>query len=74
MNNYQSLYEITIEGFLKDGFEIYMKSDWICTVRRWKLVHQSEDIKVIESMVNIIFDKTEGAEQILVRYSYYEKE
>lgn len=74
MNNYQHLYEAIIEGFLKDGFEIYQKSSWMCTMRRWKLIHKTEDLKVLETMVNIILDETEGAEQILVRYAYYEKE
>jgi hypothetical protein len=73
MNNYIELYETVIEGFLKNGFEIYHKSSWITILRRWKLVHQTEDLKIIDTVVNIIFDETEGAEQILVRYNFYEK-
>lgn len=71
---YRQLFEDVVQGFLSQGYEIYKQCDWLVTVRRWKLVHQTEDIKVIETMVNIILDETEGAEQILVRYSYYEKE
>ena len=74
MNKYQELYELTIKGFLQEGYEVYRKCDWICTLRRWKLVHKTEDIKVIETMINVILDDTEGAEQILVRFSYYDKD
>ena len=74
MNKYNELYEAIITGFLKDGFEIYAKSSWMCTVRRWKLVHKTEDIKVVETIVNIILDETEGAEQILVRFAYHDKD
>lgn len=74
MNNYKQLFELVIKGFIQEGYEVYKECDWLCTLRRWKLVHQTEDLKVIETMVNVIYDETEGAEQILVRYSYYEKE
>ena len=74
MNNYHSLFETVIKGFLQDGYEIYKQCDWLCVLHRWKLVHKTEDIKILETMVNIIFDETEGAEQILVRFNYHEKE
>lgn len=71
-NKYRELFNLTIQGFLSQGYEIYKQCDWLVTLRRWKLVHKTEDIKILETMVNIIFDETEGAEQILVRFSYYE--
>jgi hypothetical protein len=74
MNNYKELYDLIVKSFLADGYEIYKQCDWLTTVRRWKLVHATEDLKVLETTVNIIHDETEGAEQILVRYSYYEKD
>ena len=71
MNNYRTLYDLIVKSFLADGYEIYKQCDWITTVRRWKL---TETEKIMETMVNIIYDEAEGAEQILVRYAYYEKE
>ena len=71
MNNYKELYELIVKSFLADGYEIYKQCDWITTVRRWKL---TETEKIMETMVNIILDETDGAGQILVRYAYYEKE
>jgi len=74
MNKTNNLYDLVIESFIKNGYEISFKSSFITTVQRWKLIHKSEDIKVVETSVNIILDETEGAEQVLVRYSYYDKE
>jgi len=74
MNDYRKLFNLVIKGFLQEGYEVYKECDWLCTLRRWKLVHTTEDLKVVETMVNVIFDETEEAEQILVRYSYYERE
>jgi hypothetical protein len=71
MNKYKELYDLIVKSFLADGYEIYKQCDWITTVRRWKL---TETEKIMETMVNIIYDEAEGAEQILVRYAYYEKE
>jgi hypothetical protein len=71
---YKDLYNLVIKGFLSQGYEIYTQCSFLTTLRRWKLVHQTEDLKIVETMVNIIFDETEGAEQILVRFSYYERE
>jgi len=74
MNNYRTLYDLIVKSFLADGYEIYKQCDWLTTVRRWKLVHEPVPFKVLETMVNIIYDQAEDAEQILVRYAYYEKE
>jgi len=74
MNNYVQLYEAIIEGFKRDGFEIYHKSSWLCTMRRWKLVHKTEDMKVIETAINIYLDNEEEPTNVLVRFAYYEKE
>jgi hypothetical protein len=74
MNNYKELYDLIVKSFLADGYEIYKQCDWLTTVRRWKLVHATEDLKVLETMVNIILDETDGAGQVLVRYAYYVKE
>jgi len=71
MNKYKELYDLIVKSFLADGYEIYKQCDWITTVRRWKL---TETEKIMETMVNIILDETDGAGQILVRYAYYEKE
>jgi hypothetical protein len=74
MNNYQELYEAVIAGFLKDGFEIYAKSSWMCTMRRWKLVHKTENIKVIETMINIYLDDEDNPTTVAVRFAYFEQE
>jgi hypothetical protein len=74
MNDYHKLYEDVITGFLRDGFEIYHKSSWLTTMRRWKLVHQTEDMKVIESVVNIYLDNEAEPTTVMVRFAYYEKE
>jgi hypothetical protein len=74
MNNYQQLYEMVIDGFLKNGFEIYQKSSWICSMRRWKLVHRTEDLKIIESVVNIFYDDEANPTQIITRFAYFEME
>jgi hypothetical protein len=74
MNNYQQLYEAVIAGFLKDGFEIYAKSSWMCTMRRWKLINQTEDIKVIETIINIFIDNEDEPTNVSVRFAYYNKE
>ena len=71
MNNYKELYDLIVKSFLADGYEIYKQCDWLTTVRRWKL---TETEKIMEVMVNIIYDQAEDAGQILVRYAYYEKE
>ncbi len=74
MNNYHQLYESVIQGFIKDGFEIYMKTSWMCTLRRWKLVHQTEDIKVIETVINVYLDDEDNPTNVLVRFAYYQKD
>jgi hypothetical protein len=74
MNKYNELYEAIIAGFLKDGYEIYAKSSWMCTVRRWKLVHKTEDIKVIETVVNIYLDDEDNPTNVLARFAYHEKD
>jgi hypothetical protein len=74
MNSYQQLYQAIISGFQKDGFEIYQKSSWMCTMRRWKLIHKTEDIKVIETIINIFIDDEDNPTNVQVRFSYYNKE
>lgn len=71
MTKSEDLFNLVIESFIKNGFELYCKNSFIATLRRWKLVHQTEDLKVIETSVNIILTE-ENEPQILVRYSYYE--
>jgi hypothetical protein len=73
MNNYQELYECIIAGFLKDGFEIYAKSSWLCTMRRWKLTHEKEDIKILETVINIFIDDVDNPTTVNVRFAYYEQ-
>lgn len=73
MNNYQELYESIINGFLKDGFEIYQKTSWLCTMRRWKLVHETEDLKVIETIINIFLDDEDNPTTVSVRFAYHEQ-
>jgi len=73
MNNYNDLYELIINGFLKDGFEIYQKTSWLCTMRRWKLVHEIEDLKVLETVINIFLDDEDNPTTVSVRFAYYEK-
>lgn len=74
MNKYHELYEAIIAGFLKDGYEIYAKSSWMCTVRRWKLVHKIEDIKVVETVVNIFLDDDENPTTVSARFAYHDKD
>ena len=74
MNNYQQLFDLIIEGFSQNGFEIVNRNSWICTMRRWKLSHEFVDLKVIESEVNIFFDSMDEPTQIVTRFAYYEKE
>ena len=74
MNDYQELYETIIEGFLKDGFEIYAKSSWMCTMRRWKLVHKIEDIKILETVINIYIDSEDKPTTVSVRFAYHERD
>jgi hypothetical protein len=71
MSNYKELYDLIVKSFLADGYEIYKQCNWLTTVRRWKF---TETEKIMEVMVNIIYDQAEDAEQILVRYAYYQKE
>jgi hypothetical protein len=73
MNDYYQLYELTIDGFIKNGFEIYQKSSVFCSLRKWKLVHQLEDIKIIETQINIYFDNNQNPSEVIVRFSYYER-
>lgn len=73
MNNYQELYNMVIEGFIKEGFEIYKKSSWLTSLRRWKLVHQIEDIKVIETIINVYLDDEDNPTNVLVRFAYFER-
>ena len=47
---YKELFDLTVQGFLSQGYEIYKQCDWIVTLRRWKLVHQTEDLKVLETI------------------------
>jgi hypothetical protein len=74
MNNYKELYESIITGFLKDGFEIYQKTSWLCTMRRWKVVHDTEDLKVLETVINIFIDNEDEPTTVSVRFAYYEAE
>ena len=74
MNKCQELFDLVIESFLKNGYELYCRNSFIATVRRWKLVHRTEDMKVIETSVNIILNEEGNDPQILIRYSYYDKE
>lgn len=73
MNNYRELYQLVIDGFIKNGFEICLQNSFITTMRRWKVVHKTEDLKVIETVVNIILNDDDNPSQVLVRYAYYEK-
>jgi hypothetical protein len=72
MTKSEDLFNLVIESFIKNGFELYDRNSFIATLRRWKLVHKTEDLKIIETSVNIILTE-ENEPQILVRYSYYEK-
>ena len=74
MNNYKQLFDVVVDGFLKNGFEIYIQNDWITTLRRWKLVHETEDLKVIETDVSIYYDNIDEPTGIITRFSYYNKE
>jgi len=73
MNNYYQLYELIIEGFIKNGFEIYQKSSVFCSLRRWKFIHKIEDLKIVETSVNIYFDNNQKPTEVIVRFSNYEK-
>jgi hypothetical protein len=73
MNDYYQLYETVIESFIKNGFEIYQKSSVFCSLRRWKLIHKSEDLKIVESQINIYFDDKNNPSQVIVRFQHYEK-
>ena len=43
-------------------------------MRRWKLVHRTEDLKIIESVVNIFYDDEANPTQIITRFAYFEME
>jgi hypothetical protein len=72
-NNYRQLFDLIVDGFIHNGFEIVNRASWITTLRRWKVVHESEDLKVVESEVNIFFDDIDEPTQIVTRFAYYEK-
>ena len=44
---YKELYELVIQGFLLQGYEIYKQCSFLTSLRRWKLVHATEDLKVL---------------------------
>jgi hypothetical protein len=67
------LFKMVVDGFLSQGYEIKCELPWIVTVIRWKLVHKEEDLKIIESMVNIIIPDEEYPNDVYVRFSYYDK-
>jgi len=73
-NNYQQLFDLIVAMFLKEGYEVYLKTSWMVTLRRWKLVHAIEDIKILETMINVYLDDDDNPSQVMVRYSYYERE
>jgi hypothetical protein len=73
-NNYRQLFDLIVEGFIQNGFEIVNRDSWITTLRRWKVVHESEDLKVVESEVNVFFDDIDEPSQIVTRFAYYNKE
>lgn len=73
MNDYDQLYKLVIDGFIKNGFEIYLQNSFVTTLRRWKLVHKTEDLKIVESVVNVYLDDTENPTNVSVRFAYYER-
>lgn len=80
-NNYRQLFDLIVDGFIQNGFEIVNRDSWITTLRRWKLIHDendlfssTSDIKVIESEVNVFFDDIDEPTQIITRFAYYNKE
>jgi len=70
MNN---LYETTIKGFLLQGYEIYKQCSWLTTMRKFKSVHVTEDLKVIESVISVIIPDEEYPNDIYIRNAYYEE-
>jgi hypothetical protein len=74
VNNYKELFNLIIKGFLLQGYEIYLQNSFVCTLRRWKLVHKTEDLKVIETDVSIYYDNMDEPTGIIARFSYYNKE
>jgi hypothetical protein len=72
-NNYRQLFDLIVEGFIQNGFEIVNRDSWIVTLRRWKLSHEFIDLKVVESEVNVFFDDIDEPSQIVTRFAYYDK-
>lgn len=73
-NNYRQLFDLIVDGFIQNGFEVVNRDSWITTLRRWKLSTEFVDLKIIESEVNIFFDDIDEPTQIVTRFAYYNKE
>jgi hypothetical protein len=43
-------------------------------MRRWKLVHATEELKVIDTIINILLDNENDPSEVTVKFLYYEKE
>jgi len=71
---YQQLFDVVVDGFVKNGFEISLKSSWMTTLTKWRLVQSPEDLKVVESIVNVFVDNEDEPTQIISRFSYVERE
>jgi hypothetical protein len=75
MNNpYQELFSAVVTGLVKNGFEISLQTSWMVTLTKWKLVHTTEDLKVVECIVNVFMDNEDEPTQIISRFSYVERE
>jgi hypothetical protein len=74
MNNYKELYQIVIQGFIDQGWELYLQNSFMTSLRKWKLAHKTEDIKLMESMINIYLDDEDNPTTVMVRFAYYSKE
>jgi hypothetical protein len=59
-----------VKGFELQGYEVYLESSWMITMRRWTSVNISGDTKTITAQINIYYDNEEQPTQISVRYSY----
>jgi hypothetical protein len=71
---YKELYNLIIQGFLLQGYEISTQCSFLTTLRRWKLSNEFVDLKVVETEVNIFFDDIDEPSQIVTRFAYYNKE
>jgi len=70
IEHYKQLMKDIVKGFELQGYEVYLTSSWMITMRRWTSINIDGQTKTLTAQINIYYDDDENPTQISVRYSY----